>query len=71
MKHMIVVMSLMVGLLLTGRIIGAEVHQAVDSGDVAKLKKILLKQPDAVHSADKWGCTPLFYAARDKRIDMV
>ncbi|MDQ7821436.1 MAG: ankyrin repeat domain-containing protein [Candidatus Eremiobacteraeota bacterium] len=47
------------------------IHDAVRSGDMAKVKAIIEKNPDLVNSPDAEGLTPLHMAAEKGNLPMV
>jgi ankyrin repeat protein len=49
----------------------AEIHQAVQNGDLAAVKALVEKDNTAVHSRDGDGRTPLHWACRGRNLDIV
>ena len=49
----------------------AEIHQAVQNGDLAAVKALVEKDDTAVHSRDSDGRTPLHWACRGRSTDIV
>jgi ankyrin repeat protein len=48
-----------------------EVHSAVASDDVARLREYVENRPESIQERDRDGCTPLLVAARDGRLEAV
>ena len=40
-----------------------EIHEAAQKGDLVKVKTILAKHPDSIHTKDQGGRTPLHWAS--------
>jgi ankyrin repeat protein/glyoxylase-like metal-dependent hydrolase (beta-lactamase superfamily II) len=49
----------------------AEIHQAAEAGDLAKVKILLEKDPALVNSRDENGRTPLHWAARGGHLEVL
>jgi ankyrin repeat protein len=48
-----------------------EIHDAAKSGDLAKVKAILEKNPDLVNRGDENGRTPLHWASQEGHVEIV
>ncbi len=46
-------------------------HELAEQGDVEGIKRILIEDPDAIHSKDKWGNTALHVAMMMEQVDTV
>ena len=46
-------------------------HEAVTSGNVKSVVRLIEKQPDLIDSTDKLGWTPLHWAARSGQVEVV
>ncbi|MFZ2055593.1 MAG: ankyrin repeat domain-containing protein [Candidatus Aminicenantales bacterium] len=49
----------------------AEIHQAAEAGDLAKVKTLLEKEPALVNARDENGRTPLHWAAQARHLDVL
>lgn len=52
-------------------VLAAPIHEAAKSGDMREIDRILVQRPDQFNAKDKWGWTPLMYAVRGGRLDIV
>lgn len=48
-----------------------EIHKAAQAGNEKKVVELLKDDPNIVNSRDKWGCTPLMYAAGYAQVNIV
>ncbi|OGV48128.1 MAG: hypothetical protein A2017_04090 [Lentisphaerae bacterium GWF2_44_16] len=48
-----------------------EIHKAAQTGNEKKVIEMIKNDPDIVNSRDKWGCTPLMYAAGYAQVNIV
>ena len=55
--------SLVVLLLASGRVLGGEVHDAVNAGRIEQVKSLIASNPRLVNEEEVHGWTPLFLAA--------
>jgi ankyrin repeat protein len=47
-----------------------DIHEAARAGDLAAVKKLLQNKPELVNETNKYGMTPLFWAAQDGNMEM-
>lgn len=71
MRMNMIIFMLAISLPLSATSLGQSIHTAVQQGEIEQVKKLLSVNPQLVNAKDESGRTPLHWAARIQKLEMV